>query len=73
MKFISHDAAEYHSERIADYKAVIADHQRLVRELDVLLNGPNAARQASLCDIVAQVRAKMQTERASHQEPADHG
>lgn len=33
-----------------------ADHQRLVRELDVLLNGESgAAKQASLCDIVAQV------------------
>ncbi|WP_395601178.1 hypothetical protein AB4P95_30165 (plasmid) [Pseudomonas sp. A1437] len=34
-----------------------ADHNRLVRELDVLLNGEaGAADQASLCDIVAQVR-----------------
>ena len=34
-----------------------ADHQRLVRELDVMLNGEDgAAPQASLCDIVAQVR-----------------
>lgn len=32
------------------------DHDRLVRELDVLLNGEaGAAKQASLCDIVAQV------------------
>lgn len=32
------------------------DHERLVRELDVLLNGEaGAAQQASLCDIVAQV------------------
>lgn len=36
---------------------VLADHKRLVRELDVLLNGEaGAADQASLCDIVAQVR-----------------
>lgn len=36
---------------------VLADHNRLVRELDVLLNGEaGAAKQASLCDIVAQVR-----------------
>lgn len=34
-----------------------ADQNRLVRELDVLLNGEaGAAEQASLCDIVAQVR-----------------
>lgn len=33
------------------------DHQRLVRELDVLINGEEgAAPQASLCDIVSQVR-----------------
>lgn len=41
----------------ADVDAVKADHNRLVRELDVLLNGEaGAAEQASLCDIVAQVR-----------------
>lgn len=38
---------------------VLGDHARLVRELDVLLNGPGgAARQASLCDIVSQVQAE---------------
>lgn len=31
------------------------DVRRLVRELDIALNGEGAARQASLCDIVAQV------------------
>lgn len=41
----------------ADYEEVLADHRRLVRELDVLLNGEaGAAKQASLCDIVAQVQ-----------------
>lgn len=41
----------------ADYEAVMADQRRLVRELDVLLNGEDgAAPQASLCDIVAQVQ-----------------
>lgn len=38
-----------------EYEEVLADHRRLVRELDVLLNGDGAAKQASLCDIVAQV------------------
>ncbi|MCT0738661.1 hypothetical protein N0681_23015 [Pseudomonas aeruginosa] len=54
-----------------DYEEVLADHRRLVRELDVLLNGEDgAARQASLCDLVAQVRAVRQT----HDEnvPADN-
>lgn len=43
--------------RIKDYEKVLADHRRLVRELDVALNGDGAALQASLCDIVAQVKA----------------
>jgi hypothetical protein len=43
--------------RSADYEAVLADHRRLVRELDVILNGhEGAAEQASLCDIVSQLR-----------------
>lgn len=41
---------------IADYEEVFADHKRLVREMDVLLNGDGAAAQASLCDLVAQIR-----------------
>ncbi|CAJ0701787.1 hypothetical protein LMG19089_02926 [Ralstonia edaphis] len=41
----------------ADYEEVLADHRRLVRELDMALNGATgAAKQASLCDIVAQVK-----------------
>ncbi|WP_254213464.1 hypothetical protein [Burkholderia multivorans] len=51
----------------ADYEEVLADHRRLVRELDVLLNGEEgAAKQASLCDIVAQVRR----EKAKQKHPA---
>lgn len=42
---------------VTDYEEVLADHRRLVRELDVALNGDGAAKQASLCDLVAQVRA----------------
>ncbi len=43
---------------IADYEEVLADHRRLVRELDIALNGEDgAARQASLCDIVSQVKS----------------
>lgn len=41
----------------ADVQSVLSSHDRLVRELDVLLNGEEgAAKQASLCDVVAQVR-----------------
>lgn len=47
-------------ELIAAYRAhleVFEDHDRLVRELDAALNGEaNAAKQASLCDILAQVK-----------------
>lgn len=38
------------------YKSVLADHERLVRELDQALNGEESAPQASLCDLVSQVR-----------------
>lgn len=41
----------------AGLKEAVETHCALVRELDVLLNGEEgAAKQASLCDIVAQVR-----------------
>jgi hypothetical protein len=44
---------------IRDLERVAADHKRLVRRLDVLLNGINgAAKQASLCDIVAQIESQ---------------
>lgn len=43
---------------ISGYEKAAADKRRLTRELDVLLNGENAAEQASLCDIVAQVSAE---------------
>lgn len=50
-------AAHSNGATISDYEEVLADHRRLVRELDVLLNGEEgAAPQASLGDIVAQVR-----------------
>lgn len=42
---------------LTNESSIQTDHDRLVRELDVLLNGEaGAAEQASLCDIVAQVR-----------------
>lgn len=48
----------------ADYEEVLADHRRLARELDVLLNGEEgAAKQARLADIVAQVRRERQQPR----------
>lgn len=39
-----------------EVEEVVNDYQRLTRELDVALNGDGAAKQASLCDIVAQVQ-----------------
>lgn len=42
---------------VADYKQVLDEQWRLTRELDVLLNGEEgAAQQASLADLVAQLR-----------------
>lgn len=41
---------------IADYEKVLADKRRLTREIDAALNGKNAAKQASLCDILAQIK-----------------
>jgi tRNA U34 5-carboxymethylaminomethyl modifying GTPase MnmE/TrmE len=53
-------------ERISDlrreltaYQEWAEDVKRLTRELDVLLNGENAAGQASLCDIVAQIKREI--------------
>ena len=40
---------------IADYEQALQSTRDLTRRLDVALNGDNAAQQASLCDIVAQV------------------
>jgi hypothetical protein len=42
---------------LQDYKEAHADKQRLVREMDVILNGEEgAAKQASLCDLVGQIK-----------------
>jgi len=54
-EIIKHDMER--TRECLDMREVIADHKRLVRELDVLLNGEEGtAKQASLCDIVAQVQ-----------------
>jgi len=45
------------------YKEAHDDEQRLVRELDIIINGEEgAAKQASLCDIVAQMMNKKRLE-----------
>lgn len=55
IRWLSRKLIEAEQQRAA-MLAAQADHQRLVRELDVLLNGEaGAANQASLCDLVAQV------------------
>jgi hypothetical protein len=41
-----------------DYEEVLSSYRDLVHELDELLNGAGAAKQASLCDIVSQVRSE---------------
>lgn len=54
-------------------KKELEDHDRLVRELDVLMNGEEgAAKQASLCDIVAQFpRWKVESEQQIRREVID--
>lgn len=48
------------AQRIQDHEECDVDRRRLVRELDVLINGEaGSAKQASLCDIVGQVRREM--------------
>ena len=41
---------------VADHEEVERDHQRLVREMDRIINGDNVAVQASLCDLVVQLK-----------------
>lgn len=47
------DAANY----IGNLEELHADQRRLAKELDVALNGENAAEQASLCDLVSQAKS----------------
>ncbi len=56
---------------VEDYKEVIEDHKKLVRELDVLINGRNAAVQASLCDIVSQMKTDAEMSDADIKDFAD--
>lgn len=58
----------------SDYEEVLSSHRRLVRELDVALNGEaGAAKQASLCDIVSQVKAEGIKSTGAAAPPADVG
>lgn len=50
--------------RDEDCREVQEDHQRLVRELDKIWNGENAAKQASLCDLEAQLAKEVPALRA---------
>jgi len=52
------EAVDVNKLTVEDYEEVLKDHRRLVRKLDVLLNGEGAAEQASLCDIVCQVAVR---------------
>lgn len=55
-----------HGLTFEDYEEVLAGHRKLVLELDILLNGDGAAKQASLCDVVGQV-AKIVREKGEPQ------
>lgn len=41
---------------IQDYKDALADKDNLTRDIDVILHGDGAARQASLCDLVGPIQ-----------------
>lgn len=66
MKPLFEDAATINQARadlkvargvIADYVQYSADVDRLVREIDVIINGEEgAAKQASLCDMIGQIK-----------------
>lgn len=54
---IAKDAWQACAERKDAYYQVINNsHNVLVREIDIILNGKNAAQQASLCDLVGQIK-----------------
>ena len=42
---------------VAMYITAAVSHDDLVRELDEIINGDDTAEQASLCDLVAQLRS----------------
>lgn len=42
---------------IEDYKEVIEDKHRLTKEIDVIINGENAAEKPSLCDLIGQIKS----------------
>lgn len=42
--------------KVKDYQEALNDKQRLTKELDVIINGENAAERPSLCDVVNQMK-----------------
>ena len=60
--------ADFARELERDYEEAQADKRRLTRELDVIWNGEaGAAKQASLCDIVAQLAKEVPAERKARE------
>lgn len=58
--------------KIEDYEEVLADHRRLVREIDAILSAPGEpAKQASLCDLIPVIQ-KLKTEAKVFREAFDH-
>lgn len=41
---------------VLDYEEVLEDKRRLTREIDQIINGNEAAKQASLCDLVGDIK-----------------
>lgn len=54
------DQLSNQKQAIEAYQECYVDHQRLVREIDVIISGEDgAAKQASLCDLVGQIKGIM--------------
>lgn len=55
VRFVNPDAEAVEREN-GELKEVLEDKHRLTKEIDIIVNGKDAAEQASLCDIAAQLR-----------------
>lgn len=47
----------------ADYEKTLQDYRRLVRDIDVIMHGNDAAKQASLCDLVGPIKCLVERNR----------
>lgn len=71
---VSAAITDFFEQQMKDYEEVLADHRRLVRQIDVILNGEEgAAKQASLCDLVGQISSLQSKIKQLEQEKDNYG